>query len=222
LFATAAVSAATHSAERIAAIAKLPNWSGVWQVSGSSDHLSGSKTSLPPYNAEWQAKFKSAQSIRSQDTAERYCAVAMPRLLGAAQPFEIIVTPEETLVYYSSREIRHLWTDGREHPPEDERWPMYWAESRGYWQGQTLVVDTLNIHGDLWIDNSGATLSDAATVRERISTVDKNHLRNEITITDPVAFTRPWSFTRTYQRQSATELTEQSCQWQAGKALTGK
>lgn len=213
--------AATNSAERMAVIAKLPDWSGIWRVNGSYANLSGNKNDVPPYNAEWRAKFNS-QAAKGQDTAERFCAVSMPRLLAAAQPFEIIVTPEETLVYYSSREVRHIWTDGRDFSPEDERWPLYWAESKGHWEGQTLVVDTISLKSELWIDLSGASLSEAATVHERISMIDKNHLKDEITITDPVAFTKPWSFTRTYERQRDKELSEQGCEWHAGKALTQK
>lgn len=210
--------AETNTAERLAAIAKLPDWSGTWRLNGSYTNISGNKNNLPPYNAQWQRKFSAAQKTEPQDTAEKFCAVSVPRLLGAPQPFEILVTPEETLVYYSSREIRHLWTDGRELPPEDERWPMYWAESKGHWEGQTLVVETINIKGDLWIDATGATLSDNATLSERISMVDKNHLQDEITITDPTALTTPWRFTRSYERQQQKELSEQSCEWQAGKA----
>ncbi len=207
--------AAPNSVERLAAIAQLPNWSGVWKVTGATSSLSGNKSNLPSYNASWQGK----TAVKGQqDTAQRYCAIAIPRLLGAAQPFEIIVTPEETIVYYSSREIRHIWTDGRDHPPEDERWPMYWAESKGHWEGQTLVVDTINVHGNLWLDASGATLSDDARIQERISMVNANTLRNDITITDVTALSKPWSFTRSYTRQSQQELTDQGCQWNAGQA----
>lgn len=208
--------AETNSGERLAAIAKLPNWSGVWKATGSHANLSGSKRDLPPYVATWPAKSNTDQN--RVDTADRYCAVAMPRLLGSPQPFEIIVTPEETIVYYSSREIRHIWTDGRDHPPEDERWPMYWGESKGHWEGQTLVVDTINIHGDLWLDPTGATLSNDARIQERISMVNANTLKNDIVITDTTALSKPWNITRTYARQSEQELSEQMCQWTAGQA----
>ncbi|MGC3981278.1 MAG: hypothetical protein QM808_08475 [Steroidobacteraceae bacterium] len=214
----ASVNATTNSAERVAAIAKLPDWSGIWRVNGSNAYLSGNKNNLPPYNTAWQAKLKAAQKDKGVDTADHFCAIAVPRLLSSSQPFEVFVTPEETLMYYGSREVRHIWTDGRDHPPEDERWPMYWAESKGRWQGQTLIVETINIHGNLWIDPTGATLSDDATLVERISMVDKNHLQSEITITDPTALTKPWSFKRTYERQVEKELTEQGCVWRAGQA----
>ena len=209
-------SAAVHAADkRSEVLVKLPDWQGVWRVTGSGDYLSGDKNNQPPFKDGW---VEQSADEGEQDSADRYCAIAMPRLIGSSQSFEIIVTPDETLVYYASREIRHIWTDGRDHPPEEERWPMFWAESKGTWQGQTLMVNTIEVHGDLWIDQTGAKLSDQAQISERISQVDDNHLQNQVTITDPLVLQEPWSFTRTYQRLPDQELREQGCEWTAGQA----
>lgn len=219
--------AALNSEARLQTLAKLPDWTGIWKVEGSSDTIEPQAANAarpwrdhPPYKPEWEAKYAAARKNADQtlDTVVRYCAAGAQRLIASPYEFEIVLTPEEVLTYYSSREIRHIWTDGRAHPPADELWPLYWGDSIGHWEGQTLVIETLSMKGDQWLDKTGATLSDSARLIERISMVDKDHLKNEITFEDPVVFTKPWTFTRTYKRSASRELTEQGCDWQAGKA----
>lgn len=173
-----------------------------------------------PYTAEWEAKYTQARAAlgTERDTYQRYCAAGVPRLVGSPYRFMVVVTPEETLIQYATREIRHVWTDGRAHPASDELWPMHWGDSIGHWEHQTLVIDTISIKGDLWLDPTGATLSDQAHITERLSMPDKNHLRDDISIIDPQALTQPWIFTRTYRRAPTKELTEQHCSWSAGEA----
>jgi len=56
--------------------------------------------------------------------------------------FQFLLTPEETVMTWGGREIRHIYTDGRGHPSADDVWPTPWGDSVGYWEGQALVVDT--------------------------------------------------------------------------------
>ena len=161
----------------------------------------------PPYNDEWEAKYQAmldmdAEKRAGQNTNFKYCAAGMPRVLASPFLFEVIVTPEKTWFYHAQREMRHIYTDGRDHPPADELWPTLWGDSVGQWEGDTLVIDTISIMPELFLDPTGAKLSGEARVQERWSMIDQNHLQNEITISDPVAF-KPgaeWSFTRQYRR----------------------
>ncbi|MFT3906253.1 MAG: hypothetical protein QM718_08120 [Steroidobacteraceae bacterium] len=218
-----AASSATNGAERVAAFARLPDWSGVWLVEGSTASFDpGGKP--PPYNAEWAAKYARlrASARPADDTMVKQCMAGVPRLAATAAPFFIMVTPEETLIHYSRREIRHIWTDGRDHPPADEMWPFTWADSIGHWEGQVLVVDTISANGNLWIDPSGAQLSNKARITERISMPDAGHLRSEMIIEDPTALTRPWKVTRTYRRTADADIPEQQCNWRAGGCRGGR
>jgi hypothetical protein len=213
--------AAPNSAARVAAFVKLPDWSGVWRVQGSLVTIDGQpagKGAAAPYNAEWQKKYAQARKDVAQlrDSYERFCYAGMPRVMASSQDLMFFLTPEETQLHSARHDIRHIWTDGRLHPPSDELWPLFWGESIGQWQEQTLVVKTTSIKGDLWLDATGASLSDQAQITERISLAGKDQLKNEITIVDPVAFTKPWTFTRTYRRTGANDLVEVDCKWTAG------
>jgi len=128
--------------------------------------------------------------------------------------FEILTTPNETALIFSSREIRHVYTDGREHPGRDDLWATPWGDSIGRWEGQTLVIDTIAVksafpgrEGSAVIAFGGieesqmiAYLSADARFTERIRMLNKDLLENEITIVYPRNLTAPWHMKRRYQR----------------------
>jgi hypothetical protein len=128
--------------------------------------------------------------------------------------FEILPTPKETALIFSSREIRHVYTDGRPHPGEDDLWPTRWGHSIGHWEDQTLVIDTIAAKsafpgregtavmafGGIEDAQTIALLSPDAHFIERIRMLDDDHLEDQITIIDPANLTEPWHLTRKYQR----------------------
>ena len=89
------------------------------------------------------------------------------------------------------RETRHIYTDGRKFPPEDELWPTLLGRSIGHWEqtkeGQTLVVETISVRTGIWADLTPAMLSGQEKLLERIRQVDANTIEDQMTITDPVA-----------------------------------
>lgn len=216
---------ASSSAARLAAFAKLPDWSGLWQLDGAPGTLDPGpavaapakagppnfanmpeRRDYPPYNAAWEAKYTANRKLSQtiSDTNTRYCAAGFPRLLASPFVFDLAITPEEAMIHYAQREIRHVWTDGRGHPPADELWPLDWGDSIGHWQGDTLVIDTISIKGSMWLDPTAATLSDSAHITERMTRISADELQDQITIEDPVAFTKAWKFTRNYKRVTDT------------------
>ena len=224
LLATTHAVAAPNSAERTAAFAQLPDWRGVWIVDGSTATFDARQGRNPvngaPYNAEWQKKYADAQVNRPKlrDSYERFCYAGVPRMMASPEYLMFVLSPEETVVLGSRHDIRHLWTDGRTHTPADEMWPMFWGDSIAHWEARTLVVDTISLKGDLWLDPTGANLSDAMHVSERISLGAQGKLRNEITITDSTALIKSWTVVRTYTRSALTDLPEEDCRWTAGSA----
>ncbi len=133
------------------------------------------------------------------DSHTVFCAAGMPHLMVAPFDYEFIVTPEETWMIVD-KETRHIYTDGRKFPPEDEMWPTLLGRSIGHWEGQTLVVETVSVRPGIWADLTPALLSGQQKYLERIRQVDANTLEDQITITDPVALTKPWSTTKHYSR----------------------
>ena len=99
-------------------------------------------------------------------------------------------------------EFMHAWRviplDGRAHVPALTK--LYMGDSRGHWEGDTLVIDVTNQVGRTWIDQSANFHSDAIHVVERITPIDSNNLSYEATIEDPKVYTRPWKISYFYSR----------------------
>jgi hypothetical protein len=207
-----------NSKAKLDQYAKLPDWSGVWKLKGSPALLGVEDgksfvpgvRDYPPYNAEWEAKYKE-NLIRAEhqgdakypnplvDTHTLYCAAGVPHLMVAPFDYEFIVTPEKTWMVID-KETRHIYTDGRKFLPEDEMWPTLRGTSTGHWEGQTLVIETIMVKSGIWGDFTPVIFSDKAKYVERIHQVDENTLENQMTITDPVSMTKPWSVTKHYVR----------------------
>ena len=66
---------------------------------------------------------------------------------------------------------------------------------RAKWSGDTLVIDTIGLRDDTWIDWNGSVLTEAAKVREQIRRPDFGHLEIQVTVDDPKAYTKPWTVT---------------------------
>jgi hypothetical protein len=205
-------------AERAKAMAALPNWTGLWMPigtlafdqatldpPGATAQVPGDRIH-PPYNAEWEAKYKAVleKTLSGFFTDPlTYCLPhGMPRLMGGIPgPMEFVATPEQTWITFEwGSQIRRIYTDGRGHPPEDELFPTWTGDSVGHWEGDTLVVDTVSMRDDTPYDRTGAPHSDQVHMVERIRLVDPNTLENQMTIEDPVAFTRPWTVVRRYRK----------------------
>jgi hypothetical protein len=112
----------------------------------------------------------------------------LPRLVGGSNSnVQIIQTPDHVVVFHEMiHEARIIPLDGRPHiPPTIRQWL---GDSRGHWEGDTLVVDTTNFK-DM---TSSRRSSDALHLTERFTRVDADTVAYEVTIDDPVTFTRPW------------------------------
>lgn len=213
-------SAAVSSRERVRAFARLPDWSGLWEqyssgATGSSDDPNEFKESMapvhPPYNAEWQAKAQAAAGERARQPDKICGNIGFPGLMiGSALMFEVVITPELTLMHFDFSETRHIHTDGKPLPPEDERFGTTWGTSVGRWEGQTLVIDTVASNSP--ITAFGDPISPTAVYHERIRMVDRNTLEDQLTVTDPIALMHPWLLTRRYHRvPNMTRLVEEEC-----------
>jgi hypothetical protein len=212
LISISSAEADSNSQQRVRAFAKLPDWSGVWAQfntgpGGFPDDQEERKVMLevldqhPPYNAEWEAKSQALKVSRAGQPDQPHCLLGFPILMvGSPFMFQAMVTPEQTALIFNARETRHIYTDGRMHPPKDEIFATPWGDSVGRWEGQTLVVDTVASSSSAnWL---GEPLSEQARFTERIRMRDKNTLEDQITVADPVALSHPWMLTSKYYRVS--------------------
>lgn len=200
-------------------LAALPNWAGLWETEAAARLPTTGKLESPqlwgkpPYNAEWE---KRAGKTRPKDGAP-LLAVDLPPAVKACEPagfpaamehpvpdhlFELLVTPEQTLLVSSDGAIRHIYTDGRQHPNGDDLWPTAEGHSIGRWEGETLVVDTIaRKAGPVGPPLPGiADLSEQARFTEHLRRLDADTLQNQMTIDDPQRFSHPWQITIHYKR----------------------
>ncbi len=87
---------------------------------------------------------------------------------------------------------REIWVDGRKLPNPDDYLPRYNGYSAAHWEGDTLVVETNGLDDRQWVDQYGYPISDKAVLTERWERPSKNRLRVQMTINDPVIYTKPW------------------------------
>ena len=125
------------------------------------------------------------------------------------------VQPAGSPFIFTLHEQNHAYRiiamDGRPHV--DGRIRMWMGDSRGRWDGNTLVIETTNQNGREWLDNVGNFYSEQVVVTERIAMVDADTLLWEATIDDPTVYTRPWTMTFPLRRNKTPgfQLLEFAC-----------
>jgi hypothetical protein len=127
---------------------------------------------------------------------ERCLTYGTPRLSGTSNAagagplgyYQIVQTPKYLLVYLEAiHEARIVSLDGRPHPPASfQQWQ---GDSRGHWEGRTLVIDTTNFSSR----NNFMGSAEHLHLVERLTRIAKDRLDYEITVEDPTTWTRPWT-----------------------------
>jgi hypothetical protein len=93
----------------------------------------------------------------------------------------------------------------------DDLYPTYAGDAVGKWEGDTLVVDTIGFNDKTWLDSGGLPHSEALHVVERIRRIDHDTLVDDVTIEDPMAYTKPFSAQQVYKLKPAWEIQELVC-----------
>jgi hypothetical protein len=109
--------------------------------------------------------------------------------------------------------LRRVYLDGRKPSQKVLDDPTYAGYSTGHWEGDTLVVDTVAIKEETFVEGF-TPHSDQMTVHERIRLVNPTLLEDRITVNDPKAFDKPWETVKQYrkaERGKGDELREFAC-----------
>jgi hypothetical protein len=106
--------------------------------------------------------------------------------------------------------IRQVYTDGRKFPADPQ--PLWVGYSIGKWDGDVLVVDSLGYNDKAALDAMGHPRSEAFRATERYHRRDFGHLDVEVTIDDPIMYTRPFGIKYTEMLQPDTDILEYVCE----------
>jgi hypothetical protein len=106
--------------------------------------------------------------------------------------------------------FRTIYMDGRSHPKDLV--PSYYGHSIGWWEGDSLVVDSVGFNESFWWDRRGLPTTEQLHFVERFTRTDSQNMRYEFTVDDPGAYTKPFGGTMGIRASTGTELFEYICQ----------
>jgi hypothetical protein len=214
---------------RATQFAQLPDWRGYWVSAVNDVDISGYPVAgtggfnlaLIGYapDVPWkeghlaEAQAETRRLFPDGDGLRKGTGWGYPMMMEMVPPTQLLVTPDETLIINSYRDTRHIYTDGRAHPPADDRWPTPWGDSIGHWEGDTLVIDTVSVQQPnvILVSNylsAGGDpprfglppLSDQAHYIERLRKTGPDSMELTMTIEDPQTLSKPWVVKRTFKR----------------------
>ncbi len=131
-------------------------------------------------------------------------AYGLPHLLKFVHTDDLLVVLNEMNAGY-----RQVFTDARPLPEDPS--PSWQGYSSAAWQDDTLVIDTIGVRDDTWIDWNGSVLTEQGKVREEIRRLDYGHMEIKVTVDDPGAYTTPWTVTLTERIVVDAELIDEIC-----------
>jgi len=143
-----------------------------------------------------------------------------PRVTYMPFPFEIFQTPKYVAIASEfAHTSRTIYLTGNHYDGVD----FWMGDSRGHWDGDTLVVDVADFNEKTWLDMSGDFHSDALHVVERFTRTSADTLQYEATLTDPKVYTRPWTIRMPLYRHAEpdAQIFEYECHVYLEESSTG-
>jgi hypothetical protein len=167
---------------------------------------------LQPWAAELKKK---RMADNSKDNPDVWCLpIGLMQYHNHPQPRQIVQTKNLMLITYESNYgLRYIYMDGRPAPNNDPT-PWWFGYSRGWYEGDTLVVETTNFRGDEragWLDVNGSPYTEALKMTERFRRPNFGTLEIDITIDDPKAYTKPFTVRVNQKIMVDSEMIEFVC-----------
>ena len=167
--------------------------------------------SIPPMLPAAEALHKQRMSNFMADRPSSKCLPhGIPDQMLISVPLKIVQNPGVTYILYEEfARFRQIFTDGR--PPAPVANPAWLGYSIGKWDGDWFQVDTRGFNDKSWLDDSGRPHTEQLHTIERFRRRDFGHMDVEVTIDDPGAYTKAWSFPMSFELMADTEMIEDVC-----------
>jgi hypothetical protein len=174
-----------------------PDLQGIWMPAKPVDNLEkGGFIKDPangkiPYIAGGAAKrAENLKNAKTADLVNKCYMPGVPRLMYMGYPFQLFETEKYVAITSEYAHVyRMIYLDGTAHLDFPDLWN---GDSRGHWDGDSLVTDVNNFNDKTWLDKSGNYHSNQLRVTERFTRTGPTSLLYEATISDPMTFTKDW------------------------------
>jgi len=203
--------------------AQLPDWSGLWTTAGGGSFFgAGPGGVMPKVTPTAAAMLKQgaeleAKGISYDENLSECGPPGYPRWLVIPFMREFIVRPEETwLSSETVNNVRRIYTDGRDHLAEADRFPLYYGDSIGFWDGNKLVVHTNTLMARSMGRGQPVQSEQMETV-EIWNTLDAKTISVDVWLYDPSLYTEPWYVNRRYTRVDNADKVLRVNYWHCGE-----
>ena len=204
---------------------RLPDWSGVYTrarggITYDPDQPPGAPPTAkltPEYQAKLQQRIEGVAQGVEWDPISTCAPPGHPRWL--TEPFlkEFVVTPDQTwLINEMVNDIRRIYTDGRGHVPEEDRYPLYNGDSIGFWDGDKLVIHTNQLQAGIY-QRMNPDYSDQVETVEIWQMTGDGLLEVDVWVYDPPALREPWYTKQSYARLSNDDKSLRLRYWHCGE-----
>ena len=201
-----------------AAICRAADLGGIWMAENNADaSLERAQVIVDPpdgkipYRPEALARQKQNFANRAAADPEARCfQPGVPRAAYVRSPFQIFQNDRAVyIVYQDAHTYRIIYLDGSSN---NEGIAYAMGDSRGHWEGNTLVADVTSFSDSTWLDAAGNYHSDELHVVERYTRASPDALTYEATIEDPKVFTHPWRIRMPLRLQKGIHIVEDECE----------
>jgi len=195
---------------------EVPDWSGLWVWNSSRGFLFDPDTPegvvttaklTPEYQRKLDDEIARINKGIEYDPISSCAPPGFPRWLAIPFLREFIVTPDQAwLTSETVNNVRRIYIDGRDHIPEVDRYPLYYGDSIGFWNNQTLTIHTNQLRAGVY-QRGNPEYTDKVETVEVWEKVDDRTIEVDVWIYDPPALVEPW-----YVKQRYSKVTDQDRQ----------
>lgn len=192
-----------------------PNFTGVWTISGYTGSLKPSDGKPVPFKPEAKAIYEkhlaaAAKGDKTWDPSSECLPEGLPRIMTINEPFEIMQR-DKTVFFVAQNRVPWKAFFGEQLPADPD--PFYMGYSVAKWEGPTLVVDSGGFRDITMLDDKGIPHTEQLHLTSKFKLgADGKTMTASYTVTDPGAFTRPWTATASFTKKPASfQMPEEVC-----------
>jgi len=185
---------------------------GASHIRAGKSYITNPANGMIPYTPA--ARTQQKANLKNHATADpmsKCFMTGVPRFVYSGFPFQIFQTPKYIILASEYvHMLRYVYMDRKTHYDGIDFWN---GDSLGHWEGDTLVVETANNNDMTWLDASGNHHSDKLVTVERFTRTGADSMQYTATLTDPGAYTAPWTISINLNRNTDQypQLMEYEC-----------